>query len=126
MGKGITMPMSAMPAKNEASTFASMRSDHAAVRIPDFTAGKLWFVEKLAFRLVHEWRDGELQHAYIAPANDDGFFLELIGDGSPTPKSEYADLQDSLRSAGYHHLCLHVDNINETVTELQRREVRIV
>jgi glyoxylase I family protein len=120
------MPMPAMPAKNYATPFASMRSDHVAVRIPDFATGKRWFVEKLDFRVVHEWRSGELQLAYLAPATDDRFFLELMGDGSPTPKRCYEDLQDSLRDAGYHHFCLHVDSVNETIDELRRRGVRIV
>jgi lactoylglutathione lyase/glyoxylase I family protein len=75
---------------------------------------------------VHEWRSDELRLAYLAQATEDGLFLELMGDGSPTPKRDYADLQDSLRGAGYHHLCLHVDSINETVEELRRRGVRIV
>jgi glyoxylase I family protein len=120
------MPMPPMPAKNNATPFASMRSDHVAVRVPDFEAGKRWFVEKLDFRLVHEWSSEGLVFAYLAPATDDGFFLELVGDGSPTPKRVYASLTDSWRDAGYHHFCLHVDSIDKAVTELRQRGVRIV
>jgi glyoxylase I family protein len=120
------MPMPPMPPKNDASPFASMRSDHVAVRVPDLEAGKRWFVEKLDFRIVHEWPSGDLQLAYLASATDDGFFLELMGGGSPAPKRPYANLPESLRDAGYHHFCLHVDNIEETVAELRQRGVEIV
>jgi glyoxylase I family protein len=120
------MPMPPMPAKNNATPFAFMRSDHVAVRVPDLEAGKRWYVEKLDFRVVHEWPYEGLLFAYLAPATDDGFFLELVGGGSPTPKRAYANLDDSLRDAGYHHLCLHADGIGETVDELRRRGVTIV
>jgi glyoxylase I family protein len=120
------MPMPPMPAKNNATPFASMRSDHVAVRVPDYEAGKRWYMEELDFRLVHEWPSDGVQFAYLAPATDDGFFLELMGGGSPTPKREYADLDDSLCDAGYHHLCLHVSSVDETVAELRRRGVIIV
>jgi glyoxylase I family protein len=120
------MPMPAMPTKNDATPFASMRSDHVAVRVPDLEAGKRWFVEKLDFRVVHEWSSEGLLFAYLAPATDDGFFLELVGGGSPTPKRACADLHSSWRDVGYHHFCLHVDRIDKAVTELRRRGVRIV
>src|SRR5262249_50069952 len=109
---------SLMPAKNHATPFASMRSDHVAVRVPDYDAGKHWYIQKLDFRVVREWPSGELRLGYLAPATDDGFFLELMGGGPPTPRRDYADLDDSLCDAGYHHLCLHVDSIDETVAEL--------
>jgi glyoxylase I family protein len=117
---------SLMPAKNHATPFASMRGDHVAVRVPDYEAGKHWYMEKLDFRVVREWPSGELRLGYLATATDHGFFLELMGGGSPTPRRDYADLDDSLCDAGYHHLCLHVDSIDETVAELRRRGVTIV
>ena len=61
------MPMRPMPAKNDATLFASMQGDHVAVRIPDFAAGKRWFVEKLDFRIVHEWRSDELRGRRSSP-----------------------------------------------------------
>jgi len=38
----------------------------------------------------------------------------------------YTDLGDSLRLAGYHHLCLNVANVDATLAELRRRGVTIV
>ena len=44
-----------IPAKNAASVFANIRGSHVALRVPDFEAIKKWYVEKLDFRVIHEW-----------------------------------------------------------------------
>ena len=44
-----------LPARNTASAFAAMRGHHVALRVPDFERAKSWYVEKLDFRVVHEW-----------------------------------------------------------------------
>ena len=120
------MAMPSLPPTNSASPFASMKSNHVAVRVPDFEAAKGWYVEKLDFRLVHDWLFGDLQLCYLAPATDDTFFLEIVAGGEPAPKPEYSDLGDSLRVAGYHHFCLMVASVDETIAELRRRDVPVV
>ena len=117
-----------IPARNERSPFASMKGHHVAVRVPNFAAAKRWYCEKLDFRVVHEWQFGDLQLAYLAPPADDGFFIELLGDGQPgpIPKPVYRDLADSLRLAGFHHFCLKVASLDDSVAELRRRGVNIL
>ena len=122
------MSLSNLPAKNPASPFASMKGHHVAVRVPDFEAAKRWYVEKLDFRVIHEWPYADQKLAYVGPATDDAFYVELLGDGEPKPipKPVYSDLGDSLRLAGYHHFCLNVADMDATVAELRRRGVTIV
>src|SRR5882672_1001288 len=108
------------------SPFFTMRGDHVAVRVPDFEACKRWFLEKLDFRVVHEWPYGDLKLAYVAPAGDDHFRIEILAGGTPQKKPDYADLADSLHEAGYHHVCLSVQSVDDTVAELRRRGVNIV
>lgn len=122
------MSLSNLPAKNPASPFATMKGHHVAVRVPDFEAAKRWFVEKLDFRVIHEWPYADQKLAYVGPATDDAFYVELLGDGEPKPipKPVYTDLGDSLRLAGYHHFCLNVADMDATVAELRRRGVTIV
>lgn len=117
-----------VPPCNTSSPFASMKGHHVGVRVPDLKAAKRWYVEKLDFRVVHEWPYADQKLAYIAPPSDDSFFIELLGDGEPgpIPKSVYKDLGDSLRLAGYHHYCLNVTDIQATVDEARRRGVNIV
>ncbi|WP_245506742.1 VOC family protein, partial [Rhizobium leguminosarum] len=118
----------AVAPKNTASPFASMKGHHVAIRVPDFAAAKRWYLEKLDFRVVQEWPYEDEQLAYLAPPADDGLNVELLGGGNPLPipKPVYTDLADSLRLAGYHHLCLEVDNMDATIAELRRRGVQIV
>jgi catechol 2,3-dioxygenase-like lactoylglutathione lyase family enzyme len=82
-------------------------------------------VEKLDFRVLHEWPFGELNLAYLAPATDDNFWVELLGDGQPSPQPQFDDLNESLHPAGYHHLCLNVQSVDEALAELRRRGVTI-
>jgi lactoylglutathione lyase/glyoxylase I family protein len=122
------MSLSNLPAKNPASPFASMKGHHVAVRVPDFEAAKRWYVEMLDFRVIHEWPYADQKLAYVGPATDDAFYVELLGDGEPKPipKPVYTDLGDSLRLAGYHHFCLNVADMDATVAEMRRRGVTVV
>ncbi len=120
------MALPTPPAPNTTSAFADMKGHHVALRVPDFEASKRWFVEKLDFRIVHEWPSGDLHLAYLAPATDDAFWIELLGDQDPTPRPPYADLGESLQPAGYHHFCTNVEDIEATVAELKRRDVNVL
>lgn len=122
------MPDFTLPARNTNSAFANMRGHHVAVRVTDFEIAKRWYVEKLDFRVIHEWPYADEQLAYLAPANDDQFMIELLGNGDPLPieAPNYTDLGDSLRYAGYHHFCIAVTDIEATVSELRARDVTIV
>lgn len=122
------MSLSNPPAINADSPFSSMKGHHVAVRVPDFQTAKAWYVEKLDFRIIHEWPYADQHLAYLAPATDNRFYIELLGDGTPgpIPKSAYSDLGDSLRLAGYHHFCLNVQSVDDTIAELRRRGVTIV
>jgi glyoxylase I family protein len=114
------------PAKNTQSVFSSLKGTHIALRVPDFEKSKNWYIEKLDFRVVHEWPFGDLQLAYLAPANDDNFWIELLAGGNPKPHDSYLDLNESLHPAGYHHFCMDVASVDETLAELRKRDVKIV
>jgi lactoylglutathione lyase/glyoxylase I family protein len=103
-----------------------MMGNHVAVRVPDLASARQWYIDNLDFRPVCEWTFGELQLAYVAPPTDDTFFVELIGGGSPIPERPYTDLETSLELAGFHHLCFMVESVDETLTELKKRDVKIV
>jgi catechol 2,3-dioxygenase-like lactoylglutathione lyase family enzyme len=115
-----------LPAANPLSPFASMTGDHVAVRVPDFDAAIAWYVDKLDFRVVHHWPYGDLKLAYVAPAVDASFKIEVLAGDGAKAKATYADLADSLNYAGWHHLCLRVDSVDSVVAELRRRGVTIV
>lgn len=115
-----------LPSKNEASVFSNMRGAHVALRAADYNAIVKWYQEKLDFRLIHEWPFGDMQLAYLAPANDDNFWVEILGGGEPVPQADYSDLNESLHPAGYHHFCIDVSSVDETVAELRLRDVNVI
>ena len=78
----------------------------------------------MIFRVVHEWRYADEQLAYLAPANDDRFMIELLGGGAFPPA--YKDLGDSLRYAGRHHFDISVADIKTMVADPRGRGVAIV
>jgi lactoylglutathione lyase/glyoxylase I family protein len=103
-----------------------MKGNHVAFRVPDFAAGKAWFVEKLDFRVIHEWPFGDLQLAYLAPPNDDAVWIEILGGARPASRPRFSSVDESLHYAGYHHFCFDVTSVDATLAELRRRNVTIV
>lgn len=122
------MPDFTLPPRNTNSALADMRGHHVAIRVSNFDVAKDWYVNTLNFRVIHEWPYADEELAYLAPANDDHFMIELLAGGDPLPiePPAYADLGDSLRYAGYHHFCINVSDIDATVSELRNRGVNIV
>lgn len=116
------------PAKNTSSPFADMRGHHVAVRTPNLHEAKAFYVDKLDFRVVAEWDYADEKLAYLAPPTDDHFYIEVLGGGEPAPQEvrPYTDLGDSLKYRGYHHFCLNVSSVEETVAKLRARNVPII
>jgi len=114
------------PPKNSASPFADMRGHHVAVRVPSLAEAKDFYVEKLDFRVIAEWDYADEKLAYLAPPTDDHFYIEVLGDGDTPPEEvrPYTDLGDSLKYRGYHHFCLNVKSVNETLATLRSRASR--
>jgi glyoxylase I family protein len=116
------------PPKNTASPFADMRGHHVAVRTPSLAEAKAFYVDTLGFRVIAEWPYADELLAYVAPPTDDHFYVEILGGGEPGPTEvrPYTDLGDSLKYRGYHHFCLSVSSVDETLEKLRDRGVTIV
>ncbi len=116
------------PAPNNASPFADMTGHHVAVRTPDLDSALAFYVDKLDFRVIAKWPYADEQLAYVAPATDDHFYVEILGGGEHSPRETrpYNALADSLNYRGYHHFCLNVKSVDETVAKLKARGVTIV
>jgi catechol 2,3-dioxygenase-like lactoylglutathione lyase family enzyme len=105
-----------------------MRGAHVAVRTPNLADAKDFYVGRLDFRIIAEWDYADEKLAYLAPPTDDHFYIEVLGGGNtlPTEVRPYTDLGDSLKYRGYHHFCLSVTNVDETIAKLRSRGVKIV
>ena len=96
------------------------------MRVPDYKAAIKWWTEKLDFRVIHEWDYADEKLAYLAPANDNSFWVEILAGGKLNSKTKHTDLGKSLEEAGYHHICVHVKNLDMTLAELKKRGVTTV
>jgi catechol 2,3-dioxygenase-like lactoylglutathione lyase family enzyme len=122
------MPDFDLPPKNTASPFADMRGHHVAIRATSLEEAKDFYVGKLDFRVVAEWAYEDEKLAYLVPPGYDNLFVEILGGGDmlPTEVRRYTDLGDSLRYAGYHHFCLDVESVDDSLATLRERGVTVV
>jgi len=97
-----------------------MRAAHVGIRTTDYNGLINWYIKKLDFRLVHKFNAGELLLAFLAPANHDHFFIEIYGSNEPDKKVPEAG------TSGFQHLCIEVDNVDNTLAELRSRGVNVV
>ena len=115
-----------MPKLSPSSQFADVSGNHVGIRVPDYEAAKKWWIEKLDFRVIHEWPWGDEKLAYLAPANDNSFWVEILAGGKLNAQPIYKDLPETLLAPGLHHICLQVKNIEKTLAELKKRGVTMV
>lgn len=115
-----------MPKLNPASPLADVSGNHVGMRVPDYEAAKKWWMEKMDFRVIHEWPYADEKLAYMAPANDNSFWVEILAGGKLRPQPTYKDLAESLEQPGYHHICIHVKSVDKTLDVLRKRGVTIV
>jgi catechol 2,3-dioxygenase-like lactoylglutathione lyase family enzyme len=62
----------------------------------------------------------------LAPPADESFRIEFIAGPGCSTRQCYEQLIETHADGGWHHLCFSVDDVDETVSELKRRGVRIV
>jgi lactoylglutathione lyase len=110
-----------LPAKAPQGINGKMRGAHLGLRTLDFEGTIHWYTEKLGFRVLKKWTVGELQMAFLAPANDDNFWLEVLSGGitEPQPTSAHPI------SSGFQHFCLEVDDVDATLAALRERGVTV-
>ena len=120
------MPLPAAPATNTTSPFASMHGHHTGIRYPDFEAARSFWVDTLDWRVLQTWAYGELTLAYVSPPNQDDFHLEILAGPGAARQPMYSDVDESLASNGFNHVCLSVDSVDDTLAELRKRGVAIV
>lgn len=112
-------------APHVSNPLASLKINHAAIRVPDFDTAVAWYVDKLDFRLKQSVSVAGLNFGFLYPAWDDSFHFELMAGQGAAKRPAYADLHDSYKMSGWHHPGFNVDSVDAVIDELKRRDVTI-
>jgi lactoylglutathione lyase len=111
----------ASPAKAPLGITGKMRGAHVDLRTTDLEGTLDWYTQKLGFRVLKKWVVGDLELAFLAPATDDNFWMEVLSGGIPDTQVLPAHRMGS----GCQHLCLEVDNVDATLAALRESGVRV-
>ena len=114
------------PAVKAHSPFASMRGDHAGVRVPDLATALTRYQDVLDFHLMGDMPFQGLTFASMAPSGNDDVRLERLAGPGSQERPRYTNLIDSLALQGWHHVCMRVDSVDDTVARLRERRVEIL
>jgi lactoylglutathione lyase/glyoxylase I family protein len=106
--------------------FAGMTTHHVALRVPDATASKNWFVDKLDFRVHGEFVAMGIDFVWLSPADNKIPMIEVMGGGTLPSRPAIEGPADYIKQPSFHHVCLQVDDLDLVVAELKRRNVKIV
>ncbi len=108
------------------SPFASWRPSHAGIRVPNFDEAVAWYTTTLDFRLLKSTSIGKLTFGFLALATGEGFTFEILAGPGAAERPPFESLRESYDSSGWHHIGIQVDDVDETLSELQRRGVSII
>jgi len=111
-----------IPAKNPEGVNGRMKVGHVGLRTTDYDATIKWYMEKLGFRLIKKWEVKDLKMAFLAPANDDDFFIEVLNGGIT---GSHQDPSQPIIS-GFQHICIEVGNVDDTLAVLRENDVKVL
>jgi catechol 2,3-dioxygenase-like lactoylglutathione lyase family enzyme len=107
------------------SPFSAGIIHHIALRVEDVEAGKKWLTTLLGFRVQREFQIAGNDFAFLSPDGAGTPVIELVG-GPVEARQLPETIPDMMKLAGWHHLCLQVRNIEQCISNLRRRGVRII
>jgi catechol 2,3-dioxygenase-like lactoylglutathione lyase family enzyme len=117
--------MNTLTTPHSSSPLASLKINHAAIRVPDFDAAVAWYADKLDFRLKQSVSVAGLTFGFLYPAGDDSFHFELMAGAGAAERPAYKALHDSYNMSGWHHPGFSVDSVDAVIDQLKRRDVTI-
>jgi catechol 2,3-dioxygenase-like lactoylglutathione lyase family enzyme len=106
--------------------FAHAQIHHIALRVDNARASKDWFLTKLDFHVDREFSFGGMDFVWLCPAKSTVPVIELIAGGVQASRPLYENSLESLKQPGFRHICLQVNDIEQVVSELRRRDVKIL
>lgn len=99
-----------------------IRLDHVAVLVPDLTEALIFWQEKLGLELerVETISSMEVKIAFLPLGESE---IELV---QPTSADSGLAKYLEKRGPGLHHICIEVENIQKKLSELKKKDVRLI
>ncbi len=102
-----------------------MRFHHVAFTVRNLDESIAWYQEKIGAKVIsrYEKRGSEIAHIQVGDVRIE--FFDYTQDSKPLP--EYRkELFTDLHTIGTKHLCIEVENLDDTIAELTRKGVTFV
>lgn len=100
----------------------NFRLHHVALTVKNTEKSTRWYQDKLGFQVIHKYNKHGME---IALLKLDAIRIELFCFGKSTKSlPDYRkNLMDDLHVMGTKHLCIEVENLDKTVSELKQKRV---
>lgn len=98
---------------------------HVAFTVKNVDESAMWYEEKFGFKVIHKYSKHGMDIVHLQ-LND--IRLEFFSFGDKTvPLPDYrSELLTDLHTIGTKHICIEVENLNDTVTTLTNKDVDFV
>jgi catechol 2,3-dioxygenase-like lactoylglutathione lyase family enzyme len=106
--------------------FAHAQIHHIALRVADVKASKDWFLTELDFCVEREFSFRGVDFVWLCSMESKVPVIELIGGGVQASRPLYENALESVKQPGFHHICIQVNDIEQVVSKLRRRNVKIL
>jgi catechol 2,3-dioxygenase-like lactoylglutathione lyase family enzyme len=107
------------------SPFSTGIIHHIALRVEDVEAATKWLTTMLGFRVQREFQVADRDFVFLSPGGAETPVIELVG-GPVDERQLPENIPDMMKLAGWHHICLQVRNVEQCVSDLRRRGVKII
>ncbi len=100
----------------------NFRPHHTALTVYSSEKSVQWYQEKLGFEVIHKYNKNGMEITHLK-LGDVRLELFYFGEDTKPLPDDKKDLMDDLRVVGTKHLCIEVDNLDDTIKELQSKGV---
>ena len=108
------------------SPFSTSVIHHTGLRVADAEAATRWLTTMLGFHVEREFQVAGHDFVWLSAGDAKSPVIELIGGPMENERQLPENFSDLVKLSGWQHICLQVCDIEACVSDLRRREVKIL